>query len=142
MTITSLNTLTGLLIGVDGTTSQPQLHRVEGSVLAELQGIVGVDEIDSLPLRGCPNKPGRTVDAWAATGNDLQPNWVATALAALVSDDHRRVLRGPVVLLTSDQRTGRCHGLPAVLADGIGKAASYLGRASTIAPKVAQALRD
>lgn len=141
MTITSLNTVTGLLIAVDGTTSRQPLHRVEGTVLAGLQGLVGAEDVESVPLRDCPNKPGRTVDAWAAAGSDLQPNWVATALAALVSDDHRRVLHGPVVLLTTDQRTGRCHSLPSELVGGIGTAASRLAQASTIAGKVEHALR-
>ncbi|PZT99646.1 MAG: hypothetical protein DI630_16520 [Gordonia sp. (in: high G+C Gram-positive bacteria)] len=141
MTIASLNTVTGLLIGVDGTTSRQHLHRTEGSVLADLQAIIGADEVEALALRDCPHQPGRTVDVWTATGGGLQPNWVATALAALVSDDHSRVLYGPVVLLTSDQRTGRCHALPAALVDGIGTAAARLGEASTIAGKVEQSLR-
>lgn len=141
MTITALNTVTGLLIAVDGTTSRQHLHRVEGTVLTGLRDLVGAENIESVPLRDCPNKPGRTVDAWTAAGDGLQPNWVATALAALVSDDHRRVLHGPVVLLTTDQRTGRCHGLPAELVAGIGTAASHLAQASTIAVKVEQALR-
>lgn len=140
MTITSLNTVTGLLIAVDGTTSTQHLHRVEGAVLAGLQDILGTEKIEATPLRDCPNKPGRTVDAWTAAGDDLQPNWVATALAALVSDDRSRVLHGPVVVLTTDQRTGRCHGLPSELIAGIGTAVARLAQASTIAGKVEQAL--
>lgn len=142
MTITSLNTVTGLLIGVDGTTSRQPLHRAEGSVLAELQAIVSADSVEPLALRDCPGQSGRTIDAWTATGGDLPPNWVATTLAALVSGNHRRILHGPVVLLTADQRTGRSHGLPSDLVEGIGIAAERLGKASRIAGKVEQALRS
>lgn len=142
MTITPLHTITGLLVAVDGTTSRQHLHRTEGNLLAELQNIVGVAEVEALPLRECPNQPERTVDAWTAAGGDLRPNWVATALAALVSGDHSRVLYGPVVVLTSDQGTGRCYDLPATLVDGIGTAAAHLGQASTIAGKIEQALQD
>lgn len=141
MTITSLNTVTALLIGVDGTASRRELHRVEGDVLVDLQTIVGSDEVESVALRDCPAQAGRTVDAWVAAGDGLRPNWVASALAALVSDDHGRILRGPVVLLTSDRHTGRCHGLPAGLVEAISTAAARLGQASTIAGKVEQAVR-
>lgn len=141
MTITALNTITGLLIGVDGTTTEQHLDRVEGSVLRQLQRLVGAEDIEALPLRDCPNKPGRAVDAWCASGHGPQPNWVATALVALISDGPGRVLHGPVVVLTSDQRTGRCHGLPAALAEGIGTAATLLGQAPRIAGQVDQALR-
>ncbi|MEW1938729.1 hypothetical protein AB0331_15330 [Dietzia maris] len=141
MTITSLNTVSGLLIPVDGTTSRQHLHRVAGTVLADLQHLLGVENVESVPLRDCPGKPGRRVDAWTAAGDDLRPNWVATSLAALVCDDHRRVLHGPIVLLTTDQRTGRCHDLPPELVTAIGTAAARLGKASTIAAKVQHALR-
>lgn len=141
MTITALNTVTGLLVDVDGTVRPHQLDRSSGDRTA-LQAAMGGEDVQSWALKDCPNQPTRTVEAWTQAGNTGPVNWVATALAALITSDHGRTLHGPVLLLTADKRTGRCHDLPAVLADGIGKAASYLGRASTIAPKVAQALRD
>ncbi|MFL0579616.1 hypothetical protein [Dietzia sp. 179-F 9C3 NHS] len=142
MPVTPLHSITGLRIDIDGSVTEHEVPVDGDSALDGMYAVLGVDTVDVATLRPCPGSPGRTLDAWVDDSGMLNsvPNWIGTGLAALMSDDHTRVLYGPILLLVTDERTGRSHSVPRQLRAAIGEAARLLGQSQRVQRQVARSV--
>lgn len=134
-------TLTGIVINVDGTVTERQLRSTDGALLDDMYATIGADTVDVVQL--CPTPDGANrIDAWVDDDGafNSQPNWVASALAAVLTRDSSRILIGTVLLLASDPRTGASISVPEGSRAAITEAAGHLSRASNIRRRVSEAV--
>lgn len=134
--MSTLSTVNGVLIDIDGTVTDEPIEVQDGSALAGMYRVVRCSYVERIAVMGVPGTDVLSVDAWVDEEGIYTsvPNFVAQVVIKAMSGIDRGQIFGRVLLLAGDELQGETASLPG----GVIELVRELGKMALRSPQVRQ----
>lgn len=123
--MSTLSTVNGVLIDIDGTATEEPIEVQDGSALASMYRVVRCSYVERIAVMDVPSADSLSVDAWVDEEGIYTsvPNVVAQVVLKAMSGIDRGQIFGRVLLLAVDELQGEMASLPGGVIELVGELA-------------------